>query len=708
MPTVPTGGPWVAPMRNAAPGALQQTGQTLEQQGAGEMRLGNTIGDRVQDTMNDANTKAAETQFLKSSLPLLGQYKTTEGLNATNQFDPTAQAIAKARQDARSTLTNPIQQRMYDLATNDHMVTFGSQMADHENVQRIQYGKDQAKNRAEGLNAMSTLDVAGRNRDDSNFAKLGAQSDQEVLNYAGLNGVAPDSPQAEEMLRQNRTTRYRAVITSLLDQHAYNEAGDFFTAHQPEMDVKQAELLGNAVKTASQAEQVTDFRDRAIQSVQKVQGAGPLSQPVPAGTISTTTGVDGIDIHAASGTSVRAPASGTVTKVWTSPDQGLSAQIALPNGYTATLSGLGAVNYKEGQKITQGQELALSGQDDSGRAVTHYAISDPDGKYVDPRAAVSSPLDPKNFSAPADEEKALAWISSNVSDPVQRREAETQVSKLANINRDNMAQEHQAALKTATDFWFQNGQSLDNLPAGVKMQLTPTDLAGFNEKAKQQYLLNQAVKSESEVGTLAKWIANPETMTVDAVNQAYAQGQLSNASYLRSLGTAKQLAENPSKVDGQKVIAADVDNQAIDNTLLQNGHKDLVNAKDGTPQQAQKVALWTEIKDQIDAEQTAANRPLTREQKQSIIDQTILHGQFLTTPGGWFSSGKAEAPWELPPDQQAKATFTSSSGRAVPYQPIPPAARTAAIQSLVQRQQPISEQNIYDTWVNSGMVGARK
>src|SRR5262249_32611295 len=89
MPAVPAPGPWVSPMKNSAPGLLQQTGQTLLQAGDRAAQLGNTIGDRVQETMDDAMTKSAETQFLKSSQDVLSNpqsgYLFTRGLNAQAQ-----------------------------------------------------------------------------------------------------------------------------------------------------------------------------------------------------------------------------------------------------------------------------------------------------------------------------------------------------------------------------------------------------------------------------------------------------------------------------------------------------------------------------------------------------------------------------------------------------------------------------------------------
>ncbi len=324
---------------------------------------------------------------------------------------------------------------------------------------------------------------------------------------------------------------------------------------------------------------------------------------------------------------------------------------------------------------------------------------------------MSAPYDPANFSDPNDEEKAVDWINKNVSDPVQQRQAEGQVRMLASTNRQIENAQHETALKTATDYWFENGHSLNGLPTETKMQLTDGDMLGFSEKSLQMYGLAQRQREETEVPLLANWIEHPELQTVDAVRQAYAQGQLSDSSYQRSLREAMQLqggTGGSGKNDPGKVLPVKVDNQQIENSLLQNGQAAIVNAKPATPEQAQKVAIYQNIKDQIDAEQQVAKRPLTRDQKQQVIDSTILNNastNFVTAPGPHFWSGTASyAPWNLPPDEAAKATYTTSTGKTVPYVPLPPGARTAATRSLAQRGLPITEKNLYDTWVNSGMV----
>lgn len=689
-PMSPAEAPFIRPMRDGAPEEMQQAGAVAQRAGDVATHIGNTIGDAVQNTVDDAATKGAENQFLQSAVPLVGQYSATEGINATQQFEPTAQAIAKARQTARATLTNPIQQQMFDQATNAHMLYFGQRMAEHENVQRVEYGKNQALARATNLNQLSTLDVAGRNRAGSSYSLNGAQSDQEVLHYAALSGIAPDSPQAQELLRKNRTQRYQSVITSLLDQHAYNEAGDFFNEHKAEMDIPAAERIGNAVKSATDAEQVTEYRDLAVQSLHKTQGAGPLLTPVPAATITTTPGVNGIDIHTIAGTHVQAPANGTVTKVWTDPKLGLSAQISLPNGYTATFNNLSGVNYKPGQKITAGQVLGLSGQN-----LVHYAMTDPNGQYIDPRSAVSAPYDPSKFSTPADEEQAIDWINKNVSDPVMQREAENQVRLLANQNRMVESQQHAAALKQATDYSLSHGGSLAGLPTAVKMQLTPQDLYGFERQSQGMYDLGQEQKNRIEVPLLAQWDANPKTMTVDAVQQAYAQGKLSNATYLTALRQATRLqGASTGQTDPAKVTNATLDHNQLSDILEMNNLPNLAHPKPtDVADMTARATLETAIRNEIQQQQDNLKRPLTWQEKGKIARDMVIDKVYTSGNTGGLM------PFTAATSQEQQNAVVWVHGTRVRMGDIPPKDALAATEDLEQNRLPTTQANIAAWWL---------
>lgn len=688
MPMTPASAPYVSPMRNSAPGLLKQTGETLAQAGEVESKQGNTIGDRVQATMDEASTKAAENQFLQSSLPLLAQYKTTEGMNATQQFDPTAQAIVKARQDARAPLTNPIQQRMFDQVTNDHLLTFGAQMADHESTQRVQYGKQQGNDRADSMNVLARM--AYLNGDMAGYGKYSQQADAETLNVAQLSGAAPDSDVAQAMLRTKRGSLAQGVVAGLLDKHAYNEAGDYFAKMQGNLDTRTSEVLGNAIKSVTQQEETETNGQKAIMAAKGVTGPGVLQAPVPGATIATTVGADGIDIHAAQGTPVHAPASGTITKVWTDEKNGggLTVEMTLPGGYTAAFNHLSAANYTAGQKITVGQVLGLTGKDESGQGVMQYSMTDADGKFTDPRQAGSAPMDPRNFNSPDDEEKAVNWINANISDPEGQRRTERYVRGIADLNRQIENQEHTAAVKQATDYWFQNGQSIAGLPADVKMKLTPADLDSFI----------QQTKARNDVNVLANWIEHPERMTVDAVRQAHAQGELSDSGYLTALRQATNLQGGDSgNTDPQKVRQATIDHDQLTDVFAVNQLPHLAYPKnDGD--RTSRVEMETAIKSEIDLQQQRNNRTLSWQEKGKIARDMVIDKVY--TPG-FFGPGDPKPVATLTPEEQQKATVYVGQQK-VRMMDIPPKYALQATQDLQANQVPTTQANIAAWWLKKG------
>lgn len=703
LPMTPATSPWVRPMQNAAPGELQKTGQTLMQAGDTEAHIGNTIGDAVQTTMDDAQTKAAENQFLQPALQALGQYKTTEGINATQQFQPTAEAIVKARQDARATLANPIQQKMYDQVTNDHLLTFGAQMADHESTQRVQYGKQEGSDRADSMNVLARM--AYLNGDMAGYKKYSGAADQETLGVAQMSGAAPDSDVAKAMLRAKCGNLTQGIVTGLIDRHGVNEADQYLSSVEGNIDIRTAEVLRSAIKSARMQEDPKIFGQQAIMAAKGITGPGVLQPPIPGGTITTTQGVDGIDVHAAQGTPVHAPASGTVTKLWNDETNGggLTAQIDFGGGYAAQFNHLSAANYQAGQKITIGQVLGQTGRDDNGQGVMRYSMTGPDGKYIDPRTASSAPMDPKSFSSPEDEEKAVNWVNTNVADPETQKLTENYVRGIANTNRQIENQEHEAALKQATDYWFKNGESLANLPADVSERLTPTDIAGFSEKAKQQYLLNQSVLSEREVGLLANWDANPADMTVDHVRQAYAQGRLSNNSYLTALRQATAIQNGT-----QNAKQLSIDHDQLTNILAQNQLPNLAhpgiagNPTASAANQLQRVQLEEAIKNEIDAQQQKNNRVLNWQEKGKIMRDMVIDKVYTSSP--WYSgqTNQGLKPVAITtPDEQNKATVWIGN-QSVRMMDIPPRYTVQAMQDLQTNGLPSTQANIAAWWLRKG------
>src|SRR5437764_1754996 len=69
----------------------------------------------------------------------------------------------------------------------------------------------------------------------------------------------------------------------------------------------------------------------------------------------------GIDIGAPTGTSVAAPASGTVTFAGSVPTSGRSVTIATPDGYSVTLTHLGSIGVAKGASVGEGAAVGTVG-----------------------------------------------------------------------------------------------------------------------------------------------------------------------------------------------------------------------------------------------------------------------------------------------------------------------------------------------------------
>jgi hypothetical protein len=83
--TPQVGGPAVAPMRNFAPEQIQETGQAVSNAGSLALKAGQSIGMRVQEQVDDAKVKSAETQFIQSATESLDGYLNTSNADALSQ-----------------------------------------------------------------------------------------------------------------------------------------------------------------------------------------------------------------------------------------------------------------------------------------------------------------------------------------------------------------------------------------------------------------------------------------------------------------------------------------------------------------------------------------------------------------------------------------------------------------------------------------------
>src|SRR5438876_9935157 len=134
---------------------------------------------------------------------------------------------------------------------------------------------------------------------------------------------------------------------------------------------------------------------------------GPVLQKFVLGDDPYAAGQDrGIDIGAAAGEPVLAPASGTVSFAGTVPVSGKAVTIQTADGYSVTLTHLGSTSVRRGETVGEGAAVGTIGP--SGEVAhdvpyVHLGIrrsEDPNG-YIDPLLFLPAPTAPPAAPTPA-------------------------------------------------------------------------------------------------------------------------------------------------------------------------------------------------------------------------------------------------------------------------------------------------------------------
>ena len=100
---------------------------------------------------------------------------------------------------------------------------------------------------------------------------------------------------------------------------------------------------------------------------------------------------NGVDIAAVTGTPIKAPFSGTITRIFYAEKGGKQMVMKLNNGFTAGFAHLDSYSVKEGQKVNKGQIIGTTGS--TGKVTgphLHLTMRDAAGNYVDPLKHLSA------------------------------------------------------------------------------------------------------------------------------------------------------------------------------------------------------------------------------------------------------------------------------------------------------------------------------
>ena len=119
----------------------------------------------------------------------------------------------------------------------------------------------------------------------------------------------------------------------------------------------------------------------------------------------------GIDVGAAAGSTVLAPASGTVTFAGSVPSSGKSVTVETPDGYSVTLTHLGSITVGKGSAVVEGAPVGTVGPSGDAELAEPYVhlgvrLTAQEQGYLDPLSllpprAAAPPSDPAPAPGPA-------------------------------------------------------------------------------------------------------------------------------------------------------------------------------------------------------------------------------------------------------------------------------------------------------------------
>lgn len=725
MPTVPTSftpqvdvstqgmpaleAPGVSAMRNAAPEQMQEMGRAQMQAGMTAYK----IGERIQDEINEAETKAADVFALKQAMEIGTQYLNTKGKDAEAQYAQTQEQLAKIYADTEAQLTNDVQKKMFRQVAERNLLSFQGRMAEHKIREVTTYALGEAKSRAEAYVTLAINAYQSRNQKDDQGNPIGEFKTAvdtalaEMAKTADILGYDPEGSQAKDLQRSVYSQVTAGVVERLANDDQIAQAREFYDEQvkKDRLDLKTTNAIANFLDNVEDKIEFTTTLDQIVSGEFNAGGEGQagttarLADPVNLTVVSRGGELgakrdggrrihNGIDLPVPVGTKVMAPYDGKVIQVWndTKYGGGLSMRVQLDNGDIVGFAHLSSADVKDG-RVTKGQVIARSGDTGTGDAHLHYTLKR-NGQYIDPRKAndtegghrPGTPLDTSMESL----DRTLEAIDKRYADrPIFAEQLKDGVKqKWREMNSMKDAREREV-MDAAREAFFASGGDWTKIPNSIWAAL-PADA---------KHTFRKGLPRETDLDTEEWLIRNNNTFTEADLNAR--RDKLSRSDYNTWL--ARLQSRGPADP-----IEASASQSMIDNTLANAGLERFINPKS----EEDKITANTigqEIIRQIDAEQQIKGGKLSLKEKQAVVDRVII--QDVQVRNRVFSGSETRNIWDLSESEQERGFITvKNKGKdvVVPLAKIPPAQRQRIINSLRAANRPVTEYEIASLWVKAG------
>jgi len=239
-------------------------------------------------------------------------------------------------------------------------------------------------------------------------------------------------------------------------------------------------------------------------------------------------------------------------------------------------------------------------------------------------------------------------------------------------------QEYRTLIDNTEQFLAVPGNSLADMPADQFGRLRPVDRA--------KYMAGQRQQDEM---TVMEQVARNPALVADGDWLERNRNKMTHSTFVK-------LMSERTKPD--RIVAATIDADQLESTLLRNGFNKIANPPRGDEAAAaQSLYMRDNVKTLINAEQERVGRQLSRDEKQRIIDRTVLDKVFVSRWGR-----DPEVPFaSMAPGELAQAYVTVDK-QDIMLRDIPPARMTQIRTALERSGLPTDIRNIAEAWLRAG------
>ena len=239
-------------------------------------------------------------------------------------------------------------------------------------------------------------------------------------------------------------------------------------------------------------------------------------------------------------------------------------------------------------------------------------------------------------------------------------------------------QEYRTLIDNTEQFLAVPGNNLADLPPDQFGRLRPADRA--------KYMAGQRQQDEM---TVMEQVARNPALVAEGDWLERNRNKMTHATFVR-------LMAERNKPD--RIVAASIDADQLEATLLRNGFDKIANPPKGDENAAaQSLYMRDNVKTLINAEQERVGRQLSRDEKQGIIDRVMLDKVFVSRWGR-----DPEVPFAAMSPGELEDAYVTVDRQDVMLRDIPP-ARMAQIRNALDRAGlPTDIRNIAEAWLRAG------